>query len=73
MLLWKAAVANSSPKSGVYHALNVAFKILTYSEVSQFDLTLKVKVLMNIILTRLSSFYESQLFTTQFGFRSGIE
>ena len=30
-----------------------------------------VKLLMNIILDRLSNFYESQLLTTQFGFRSG--
>ena len=30
-----------------------------------------VKVVMNIILARLSPFYESQLLTTQFGFRSG--
>lgn len=33
--------------------------------------TIVVKVSMNIILTNLSLFYESQLLTTQFSFHSG--
>ena len=32
-----------------------------------------VKIVMNIILTRTSNFYERQLLTTQFGFRTGKE
>lgn len=74
-ILWKKArIKNLSPKSVVYHALvhhgdrKELQEALVYRSIWIGPII--VKVWMNIILISLSSFYESQFLTIQFGFRS---
>lgn len=61
---WDMSCINAQDKQKGRHQEPHTYRGITVESIM-------VKVLMNIILTKLSLCYESQLLTTQFGFRSG--